>query len=41
MVQVRLPGSSMHYYTRAQIPDDDALDIMAMRAERSYFQQGM
>ena len=26
---------------RAQIPDDDTLDIMAMRAEKYYFKKGM
>ena len=41
LVQLKLPKDPMVYYMRAQIPDDDTLDLMAMRAEKYYFKKGM
>ena len=40
-MQLKLPQDPKVYYMRAQIPDDQTLDIMAMRAEQQFFKKGM
>ena len=41
VVQLKLQGHSTVSYMRAEVPNEDTLDLMAMRAERKYFQTGM
>jgi hypothetical protein len=41
IVQVQLTGDPRIYYMRAEVPDDDTLDLMTMRAEKRFFKPGM